>query len=363
MPRRRDEQARVIGPTWIPSRERWRVVVKRPGRDQKDDRERLRHFVDEATAQTYADGIRGQLARLDNTTVEQAITMYAEHLEKKQNGEVSRKETRRRLRLFFSSPELTISRVTPERGHAYYDAFRARRRPDGKPISVDYHRNTLAEAKTFMRWCVAQGWTTGSPLEGVRGTGRRNAGKEQLTGDEARTLYGWLLGKANRGDDAALACLLCLLLALRQKDVRIRRVRDVDLDATVFRVSEAKTKKSNRPRRVPKVLQGLLRKRIEGRDPFEPLFVVNGGGFHSKTWLRRAMMRFCRDAGVPYICPHALKGQAASVLAETGELADKIADHLSHEQKSTTERHYLAAGVAEEAQVARAFAVISGGVK
>ncbi|MDB4969087.1 MAG: hypothetical protein JWN44_4776 [Myxococcales bacterium] len=46
---------------------------------------------------------------------------------------------------------------------------------------------------------------------------------------------------------------------------------------------------------------------------------------------------------------------------QTGELADRIADHLSHEEASTTAKHYVAKGAIEQAQVTRAFAVIAGG--
>jgi integrase len=145
--------------------------------------------------------------------------------------------------------------VTPQRAQSFYDEFRVGR-------SVDYHRNTLAEARSFMRWCIKQGWTTVNAFENVEGVGRRKTGKRQLTGDEARKLYAWLMWKVSRraneseirDSDAALACLLCLTLALRQKDVRQRLVRDVDLDATLLRISGGKTKASNRPRRVPTYL-------------------------------------------------------------------------------------------------------------
>ncbi len=46
---------------------------------------------------------------------------------------------------------------------------------------------------------------------------------------------------------------------------------------------------------------------------------------------------------------------------KTGELADRIADHLSHEEASTTAKHYVARGAIEQAQFTRAFAVIAGG--
>jgi integrase len=73
------------------------------------------------------------------------------------------------------------------------------------------------------------------------------------------------------------------------------------------------------------------------------------------------MVRLCKAAGIPYVCPHALKGTAATLLAETGAAAEVIADHLSHEETSTTKRHYVAPGAAGAAQLERAFTVIAGG--
>jgi hypothetical protein len=55
---------------------------------------------------------------------------------------------------------------------------------------------------------------------------------------------------------------MALLMALRSGDISRRLVRDVDLDATVLRVYDGKTHKSNRPRKIPEVLQPMLRKLV-----------------------------------------------------------------------------------------------------
>jgi len=64
--------------------------------------------------------------------------------------------------------------------------------------------------------------------------------------------------------------------------------------------------KSNRPRKIPVVLQ-LVRVLVKNRDPFEPLFKTpyTKSGFHTRRWLEEAMARLCKAAGVPYVCPHA----------------------------------------------------------
>jgi hypothetical protein len=47
--------------------------------------------------------------------------------------------------------------------------------------------------------------------------------------------------------------------------------------------------------------------------------------------------------------------------SETGALADQIADHLSHDESSTSKRHYIAQGAIEEAAARRALTVLTGG--
>jgi integrase len=131
----------------------------------------------------------------------------------------------------------------------------------------------------------------------------------------------------------------------------------------VLRVEGGKTEMSDRPRQVPEVLQHALRKLAAGREPFEPLFKSSytGSGFYTRRWLEQALEKFCREVGIPRVVPHALKGTAGSILAATGELSDRIADHLSHEQASTTTKHYVAPGAVETAQAARGLKVIAGG--
>lgn len=295
-------------------------------------------------------------ARLDDVTVGDALDLYKAHLAKKGTGLISYTETDRRLRLFFPDGDTILNRITATKAKALYEAFAVGR-------SVDYHRNTLAEARSFMRWCVDQQWIKSNPFESVKGFGKRNAGKSQLTGSEAHRFLFAALWMANGGDQGALGVAMLLTMALRQADVAKRRVRDVDLDGTVLRVEKGKTAKSNRPRKIPVALQSLLRALARGRSPLEPLFRTHRGGFHTKSWLRAAARRVCLEAGVPYVCPHGLKGTAGTLAIEAGALANEVADYLSHEKVSTTERHYVDASAISEAQQGRVLNVIQGGRK
>jgi hypothetical protein len=70
-------------------------------------------------------------------------------------GNKNPKETIRRLKLFFPDPKLQLARLTVERAAALYRHVDDEGTVTGFVVgkSVDYHRNVLAEAKTFLRWC------------------------------------------------------------------------------------------------------------------------------------------------------------------------------------------------------------------
>jgi integrase len=365
MSRRRDERTRVLGPHWIESKRYWRVVTIDPGATEKRDRRRDRYFGSQQEAVAYKQLKEQALARLEGTTVKKAMEAYRPYLERKGNAAVSVEQTMTKLGLFFPDHDQPLSKITPEKAAAYY----VRTDEDGQIIggfvvgrSVDYHRNTLAETKTFLRWCVAQKWLKTSPLEGVEGIGKRNAGKPQLTGDEAHRFLFAALWMAHGGDLGALGVAMLLSMALRQKDVSSRLVRDVDLGGSVLRVEKGKTAKSNRPRKVPLVLRSLLRGLTTGRSPLEPLFVTKkDGGFHTKSWLRSAAKRVAKVAGVQYVCPHGLKGTAGTLAIEAGALADHVVDFLSHTSMTTSGRHYIAPGALEEAQQQKALRVLQRG--
>jgi integrase len=365
MGRHTDERDRVLGPTLIPSkagRKRWRVVVISPKETRPGRRRVTKWYATDDEAQEVCDQVKRGFKHRNASTIESAISGFVEHLREKGTGSISYKETERRLRLFFPALDMLVTRVSPEHGEAYYAAFRKRKKADGSPISVDYHRSALINARSLFKWCVKHELVPLNPFTMVEGIGRRRHGKPQHTGDEAARFFAYCLPLAKAGDKNALACLMALLMALRSADLCRRLVRDVDMGGTVLRVSAGKTDRSNRARIIPAVLRPMLVKLIRRRKATEPLFVTpyTNDGHHTRRWLEQAMVKLCKGAKVPYACPHALKGTAGTVLAETGALAEQIADHLSHEKVSTTRRHYVAAGALEQAKATRGAEAISG---
>ncbi len=355
MPRRRDEQPRVLGPYWLEAKGYWKVTTVDPGADAGAGRRVDRYFgsIEEATAWKKMNEQR--FGRLTGRTVREALDEYEEHLTERAIKETSRTETMRRIRLFFELVKDTkLARLKPERAKQIYASFREGR-------SVDYHRNALGNAKTFAAWCVEQGLLPLNPLDGVKGEGQRSTGKDQLTGDEARKFHLTALRMADQGDLGALAADMLLLMGLRQSEVWKRCVRDLDLDGTVLRIENGKTRKSNRIVGIPEVLRSRLLEVVEDRGPRDVLFPTGDDGEHTRAWLYFAVRRVCDAAKVPRVCPHGLRGTWATLAMRVGQASQAVADALGHEDVRTTMRHYAQPEAMADAQQDRALAVIQGG--
>jgi hypothetical protein len=130
--------------------------------------------------------------------LKEAIEVYGKHLDEKGLKPGPNAERLRRLRAFFPDETVLLSDLTTAMCGGYYEALRtvvsAR---TGKAYSVDTHRNTLAEARSLAKWCVAKHWLRSNPVEAVEGKGKRRHGKPQLRIDEARR---WMAKAAELAD-------------------------------------------------------------------------------------------------------------------------------------------------------------------
>lgn len=347
MRRPKNTDRRVLGP-YQDGRE-WRIAVIEPNRDEP--RSDLT-YPSESAAKKAKKQIEADWHRLAEITVDDGVTKYEAYLTRKGNKPGSIAETIRRLRLFFADvSEAAVDSLTKETCTRLYDDFADDR-------SVDYHRNTLAEARSFLRWCIERGWCKDNPLEAVKGLGKRKKGKKQLTRDEAikfsdaaRTLV-----DRKEPDLGALGAWMLLVMGLRQSEVWKRRVRDVDASATLLRVEDAKTAAGNRLVEIPEMLRPFLAALVDGRDGSELLF-----GEHTKAWLRFAVKRVCTAAKVPQVTPHGLRGTHSSLSAVAGATAHLVAAQLGHESTTTTLAHYTDASAVQAAKQAAALKVINGG--
>jgi hypothetical protein len=123
--------------------------------------------------------------------------------------------TMHRLGRFFVERDLPLESLSGPRCAGYYEALRTTVTRLGKPVSVDVHRNTLAEAKTFLRWCTKRKWLGRNPLEEVEGIGKRKHGKPQLRIDEARRWMAVAVRMAEDGEVGAVAAVMALLMGMR----------------------------------------------------------------------------------------------------------------------------------------------------
>lgn len=313
----------------------------------------------EQHAWKIAEAFAGLAARQGRHSVRDALAAYAQYQRDKGNREQSVLNTGQVLARFFGKMlDEEMARLTPQRGIDLYARLHSQKSPrTGKPLAADSHRNYLAQAKTFLAWCVSQGWLKWHPLEKVRGTGRRSHGKTQLTIDEARRLYRHCLKLADK-DDGALAVLMALAMGMRAGEIVSRTVRDLDDAGRLLRVEandaldfKPKTKASRRPVPVPSSLQPLLKARTRAKLPGALLFVSDKtGGPHWRDWVAEQTRHHCREAGVPAVCAHALRGVAATSAVEAGIAAEAVAKLLGHESTSMTRQSYIAPGTLEQAE-------------
>lgn len=355
------EFERVLGP-YASRRHRFVVYLVGPG---PRGRRLPRYFKEEDVAAAFAKKLRERVEGTPILSVETALARYEQFRRDKGNKPTSIKETSRRLDAFFREPSLNLYSLTEERCTKYYRRF------VDAGLRADSHRNYLAEARSFLKWCKRQRWLKANPLEDVEGVGRRRHGKTQLRFDEARAFYRNALQEAQGGHEGASVALTALLLGLRVSEVVERLVRDIDDDGRVLWIPEAKTEKGRRVLQVPVELQPILaarRVKVVGRGakkasvakgPLEYLFQARAGGRYtnghrSKRWALVELRALCRRAGVSEVVMHSLRGLHGTLSIEAGATPHLVAAALGHESFTTTAESYLAPGTMAEQASKRA---------
>lgn len=308
-----------------------------------------------------------ELETLEGLTIEVALMQYERHLVDKGNKAQSVKGTLLRMREFFPDQQRSLRSLTPKDGGTLYRRLVTEpRKATGKPLAADSHRNYLAEAKSFLRWCVAHGWLAASPLAHVIGQGRRRRGKAQLGIDEAQRLSATALERVREGDVGALAVLVLLHMGLRAGELVNLRVRDLDhggrilwiREATDSEVSHLKTPAARRAPKVPACLQAPLLLLAAGRKGNEKLF-----GQHWRDWPREQTARLCKLAGVESVTAHGLRGLKATLSLLGGEDPDVVARSLGHTSSKITLDVYAAPGTREQLEQQRLEETLTGSAK
>jgi integrase len=100
--------------------------------------------------------------------------------------------------------------------------------------------------------------------------------------------------------------------------------------------------------RVPIVLQGLLRSLAKDKQSNDYLFAVQ-----DRHWVVRSVRRLCKEASVPSVCAHGLRGTHARLAVEAGMSGDVFAKSLGHENFNVTTDHYAGHGAVADAAASR----------
>ncbi len=224
----------------------------------------------------------------------------------------------------------------------------------GKPLSAHSHRNMLAEAKTFLGWCLDQRFIGQNPLAAVKGVGKRRHGKPQLRIDEARKLRALCHELAAAGEDGPVAVLMGLLMGMRAGEIVSRTARDLDDGGRILWIPDSKTEAGKRTVEVPDELQPYLLARCEGKPHSALIFPAKRRGKHWRDWVAEETRRLCKLADIPVVCAHSLRGFVATVAIQAGGAPHLVAAALGHVSPTTTLQSYALPGSAQHAQQRRA---------
>lgn len=354
---RKQGHERCHGP--FPHGKRWRVVIV--GADgsreyAKESDEGPSSFATEEAANAYIQGFR---SAVENRTIGEAVTAFIEatSIGKKNTDDKARYALTGLLRLLEGDRLLTTLKTA-----VAVKLVKQR----AAEVAYETARIELGYATRFARWCVEQGWLRINPfIETKLEKKERSVGKAQLRVDEVRKFLAHVQADTSK---EATAVLMTLLMGLRAHEVVERTVRDLDDNGRLLVIGKSKTKAGERTVGVPSVLRGRLLELARGRGPNELLFdkPTNPRKATNCTrhWLLYWVLQFSKDAGVPRVTAHGMRGTFASMTVAaglpTGPGSDSnqkgltvrsVATMLGHTSADVTRRHYMAPGVEQSAAV------------
>lgn len=363
----RTRNERVNGPYRHGSK--WRVAIV-----GADGRRTYQAFEIEAEAVDVAEAARAQI---EGRTVSKALDAYEVSLRERELAGVTIARTRAHLdALLAAGGGRPLSWLTPRRAADLYTRYRSTETRYGRAPSVDTHRNALAAARAFGRWCVDRGWLLVEPFAAVKPIGRRRRGKPQLTLDETRRLIDACLAERSR---ESLAVATALLLGLSASETTERQVRDLDDGGRALVVRRGKNRYRERRLEVPDGLREALLELAAGRAPTALLYSQRPGApvrqrghasRPSRHWLYWHCRRLCREAGAPEVTPHGLRGTHATLAVGAVATSQHVAAalvaagaSLGHAPGSPlTASTYAAPGAVDAARAQVVLRSIKGGL-
>lgn len=339
-------------------RDRYRVIVC------EDGKRKSLILASQEEAQRVAAELSDSLSRpRRHYTVGEALALWTEErLRAAICKPLTIREQDARLRTFLA-PALSqnIAGVTAAQATLlYHDCVERPAPKSGKPPAAATHRLYLKLCRAFFAWAIDAGYCAQNPFVGVKPIGRVQRGKPQLRIDEARRFLATALQvHSETQEPLAIGAAAALLMGLRTSEVLERRVRDVENGAQILCIDRGKTLNASRRLEVPTVLQPYFATLIADRSGDELLFgQKRSGGPRSRQFMHTLVRRLCRQAAVPSICTHSLRGLFATLGVQSGAVTHSVAASLGHGSFATTQQHYAQAGVLEGVQSQRVSALL-----
>lgn len=227
--------------------------------------------------------------------------------------------------------------------------------------AADTHINGLNVGRMFGAWCVKQRMLKTNPFADVEAQGRKTPGaaKPRLTVNESRKLEAYCFQHSSNPD-----CVLTygyLMLGKRASELVGVRVRDLDDDGWLLRITKAKTEASVKSIGVPERLRAMLLELAKGRAQDAHLFVNMSGEPMSRYVARDRVRAVLKAAKVPVLPPQALRRTFVDNAERQGFALHAIADMAGHESTAITRRSYMSPERVESGAVERNLKVLAGG--
>ena len=104
------------------------------------------------------------------------------------------------------------------------------------------------------------------------------------------------------------------------------------------------------------MLRPFLLALAQGRPPEAQLITRDKtprGGRRDRYWLHYHLQKLCKEARVPVVCPHSLRGLHATLATEAGATSHVVAAALGHTSPAVTQAHYIQPGTFQRARTRR----------
>lgn len=245
------------------------------------------------------------------------------------------------------------SAITESRARAIWKRYRDLPTPKGQARSVATLIDARARVRSLWRFMIADGayGVRRNPWECIESPGRPREGKAQLRLHEARKLVADAMPRALRGNGLSARIVIQLYLGLRPGETA--RIRPRDIDGAQLWVARGKSGRG-RIVDIPAALAPIMGMIAAGK-----LRVDQSGSVY-----RQALARACDRAGVPRICPQALRGMHATYARESGVAPAAVSAQLGQAPGSYARlaaRNYVAPGTDDRVRSMRAADALGAG--